>query len=163
MSVTVPVRSDSDVLRELVHNLLNTTTPQEINSALTDPRLRYIDLALLGPINPTSYTRFELVESDDVRVVLIVWQPGAFTPPHDHGGSTCTFSVLQGTATERRYEYLNNANRVSIVDTERIHVGQVASCNGQHIHAMGNDVNAPQQLVTLHLYRPRPIMREHIA
>lgn len=163
MSNTIQVRPTSDLLQNILKNLLEAQTPEQLSKALTDPSIGYIDITDLGPINTDSYTRFELVESESVRIVLIVWQPGAFTPPHDHGGSDCTFVVLQGTATEKRYEYTNNSGRVTLVETDHIRVGQVASCNGQHIHAMGNDSTADQQLITLHLYRPRPDMREHVA
>lgn len=106
------------------------------------------------------YARFELESSEEALIVLIVWLPGQFSPAHDHGGSTCTFRILRGIATEQRFERAVG-DRVRLVEEDRFLPGSIVSCDGQDIHALGNDAANAEPLVTLHVYRPRPAMNEY--
>jgi len=105
------------------------------------------------------YQRIELAASDQQIIVLIIWRPGQFSPPHDHGGSQCVFRVLSGIATEQRFSPAGDSC-AALVEEDHFLPGSIVSCNGQDIHAMGNDAENAQTLVTLHIYRPRPVMRE---
>jgi len=106
------------------------------------------------------YARFELVSSDEELIVLIVWLPGQFSPAHDHGGSACTLRIMRGLATEQRFERAGD-DRVSMIEEDRFLPGSIVSCDGQDIHALGNDRVNTEPLVTLHVYRPRPVMNEY--
>lgn len=125
-------------------------------------RVNPADFARLQPRHTSEekYTRLELVATDAELVVLIVWLPGQFSQAHDHGGSRCSFRVLQGVATERRYEAVDDSHATP-VEEDRFLPGSIVSCDGDEIHAMGNDPASSEPLVTLHVYRPRPMMREY--
>ncbi len=104
--------------------------------------------------------RFELSSTEEESIILIIWLPGQFSPAHDHGGSRCIFRILQGVATEQRFD-LRGEGRVALVEEDRFLSGSIVSCDGEDIHAMGNDQENVEPLVTLHIYRPRPVMREY--
>lgn len=125
-------------------------------------RVRSQDCVLEGLRHaaPDRYTRFELAATTRELVVLIVWLPGQFSPAHDHGGSHCIVRILQGVATEQRYEVVGD-DRVTLIEEDRFLPGSIVSCDGEDIHAMGNDEASSEPLVTLHVYRPRPLMREY--
>jgi cysteine dioxygenase len=127
-------------------------------------RVRAIDFVEHLPRHLASdtYTRIELEATDAGLIVLILWKPGQFSRAHDHGGSRCSFRVLQGVATERRFKRLD-ADRVVLVDEDRFLPSSIVSCNGDEVHAMGNDPASAELLVTLHIYRPRPAMREYLV
>lgn len=119
-----------------------------------------IDHASLGRLEPETYTRFEIVSTEAVLLVLIAWRPGEFSPAHDHGGSSCLFRVLRGVATERRFAFRADG-RVRTVEEERFLPGSIVACDGEDIHALGNDADQDEMLITLHVYRPRPKMRTY--
>jgi predicted metal-dependent enzyme (double-stranded beta helix superfamily) len=134
-----------------------------------DPRvvLTSVDPAALDLIElpePTAdrYGRREVYSDDELTVVLIVWLPGQFSVPHDHGGSACNLRVMRGVATEQRFE-LRKDGRVRVVEEDRFLAGSIVSCDGQDIHALGNDAESSEPLVTLHVYQPRPAMTEYVA
>ena len=101
-----------------------------------------------------------MVSSVEELIVLIVWLPGQFSPPHDHGGSTCTLRIMRGIATEQRFERVADG-RVRVVEEDRYIPGSIVSCDGADIHSLGNDRTNADPLVTLHVYRPRPVMNEY--
>lgn len=118
--------------------------------------------SVVGLADPSlgSYTRFELRRDAGAMVVLIVWFPGQWSPPHDHGGSSCVFRVQRGVAHERRFT-LDADGYALAVDEDRYLPGAIVACLGDDIHAMGNSADCVDPLVTLHVYRPCPVMREH--
>lgn len=124
-----------------------------------DPSL--FEPAALPAVSRDRYTRFEVHADAEVLVVLIVWLPGQFSVPHDHGGSACDFRVVRGVATEQRFE-VQDDGLVAVVEEDRFLAGSIVSCQGDDIHALGNDADSSEPLVTLHVYRPRPMMREYV-
>lgn len=133
----------------------------QARAALSRVNADGIDRTLLGALNRSTYTRYELIANEHVLIVLIAWLPGQASPAHDHGGSSCTFRVLHGTATEQRFERRRDG-RVTLVEEDRFLPGSVVSCEGDDIHAIVNDSDQSQLLITLHVYRPCPAMREYV-
>ncbi|MCW5777152.1 MAG: cysteine dioxygenase family protein [Phycisphaeraceae bacterium] len=105
-------------------------------------------------------TRRVLFESQGLSVVLCGWLPGQRSEPHDHGGSLCALRVLRGVATEARYE-ITQDGRAREVERDDYLPGSVLACDGSDVHALINDRGSSEPLVTLHLYRPTPLMTEY--
>lgn len=145
---------------EAVERLLADLRTSDARTALGRFRPQELALEVQRHATAAQFTRFELVSSEKELIVLIVWLPGQFSPAHDHGGSTCTFRILRGIATEQRFERAGG-DRVRLVEEDRFLPGSVVSCDGQDIHALGNDAANAEALVTLHVYRPRPAMNEY--
>jgi predicted metal-dependent enzyme (double-stranded beta helix superfamily) len=130
----------------------------EIRALLTDPPDGTLELVADAQFSPERYTRRVLFQNESVSVLLLGWLPGQASEIHDHGGSACCFRVLQGVAVEARYEPDAHGDAVE-VSRDRFLPGSVLGCDGTDIHAITNDPDAPEPLITLHVYRPAPVMR----
>lgn len=160
MDQTAPRVSIPDELFELCCRAIAEHADRDLVGAL-DVIAKGVDLSGfpdIGACSTESYTRIELLRTLGVSLVLIVWRPGQFSPPHDHGGSRCIVRVVRGIATERRYE-VDSGGLAHLIDAERFHAGCVTRCNGADVHAIGNDPTRAEPLLTLHLYTPSPEMR----
>lgn len=76
---------------------------------------------------------------------LLSWLPEQHTEPHDHGGATGAFTVVNGTVTER----------VLRAGAEAVHVlsaGQSRVFGPNYVHQVYNAGADPA--VTIHVYRP---------
>lgn len=54
------------------------------------------------------YTRNCIAENDQFELVLLCWEPGQFTPIHDHGGEECWVKVIEGEFEETIYQPNNS-------------------------------------------------------
>jgi predicted metal-dependent enzyme (double-stranded beta helix superfamily) len=154
-------QSSSPLSDAAVDRLLADLRAMDARAALGRVRPEDVDPNADRYATADRYARFELVSPEEALIVLIVWLPGQFSPAHDHGGSACTFRVLRGIATEQRFERTTD-RRVRAVEEDRFLPGSIVSCDGEDIHAMGNDASSAGPLVTLHVYRPRPEMNEYV-
>ena len=108
----------------------------------------------------TGYTRNLVFDAPDASLSLyaIVWQPGQWTPVHDHG-SWGVVGVLEGVLEERSYVRLSpdrGADReieLARGGTILLSRGAVTSFvpNPDHIHVTGVPADRPRA-VSLHLY-----------
>lgn len=109
---------------------------------------------------PDHYARNAIYVSPDHSLSLyaLVWQPGQWTPVHDHG-SWGVVGVLQGLLEERSYIRLD-AHRETDEDIHLVRGGVVLLSPGtvtsfvpnpDHIHMSGVDANSALT-VSLHLY-----------
>lgn len=131
---------------------------EAIRGLLNDPGLDLGRLAGLASFESGRYTRRVLFQDDRVSVLLLGWLPGQASEIHDHGGSACCFRVLRGVAVEGRYEVDADGDAVE-VSRDAFLPGSVLGCDGTDIHAIANEAGADEPLVTLHVYRPAPVMR----
>lgn len=132
----------------------------EIRHLLADLPHPLLQIAACSGFDPGHYTRRVIHEGPHATVLLLGWLPGQSSEPHDHGGSLCAFRVLRGVATESRFE-LNAAGHAVEVSCDTFLPGSVLGCDGSEIHAISNDPAAGDPLVTLHVYRPAPVMRTY--
>jgi hypothetical protein len=162
-----PRSPDEPHLRERVARLIGAPDSFDARAALAALEIEDGDIDALGAVSTAHHTRFELLSTPNVLVVLIVWLPGQYGPAHDHGGAACVFRVVRGTARERRYERIDGPpgaderHRVVLVEEDDFVAGAIVSCDGQDNHALGNPGADGQRLVTVHVYRPAPVMREY--
>ena len=110
--------------------------------------------------DPGGYTRNLVYEAPDecMSLYAIVWQPGQWTPVHDHG-SWGVVGVVEGVLEERNYVRLS-PDRGADTDIELVRGGMILLCQGavtsfvpnpDHIHVTGVPTERPRA-VSLHLY-----------
>lgn len=140
--------------------------PADCVLALAPLMLDLIDAAgsFLSPQHYRSsdagYTRNLIHEAPDRSLSLyaIVWQPGQWTPVHDHG-SWGVVGVVEGVLEERSYVRLS-PDRGADDGIDLVRGGTVLLCRGavtsfvpnpDHIHVTGVPAERPRA-VSLHLY-----------
>jgi predicted metal-dependent enzyme (double-stranded beta helix superfamily) len=93
-----------------------------------------------------------------MSLYAIVWEPGQWTPIHDHG-SWGVVGVVEGVLEERNYVRLS-PDRGADTDIELVRGGMILLCEGavtsfvpnpDHIHVTGVPTERTRA-VTLHLY-----------
>ncbi len=97
---------------------MTTPTPSVLSVARVRPGVtldRYIDL---DPAEGEIHTE-ELVAEEDVLVKAFALGPGAELSPHDHGGSTNVFHVLEGRVTVIQDEEEEEIDAPGVVLHER--------------------------------------------
>jgi len=129
---------------------LSRTTVSRLIQNIALPREQWIPLVRYDTQQFHFHT---LVYSQWLEVNLIGWKPGQWSSVHDHRGTECAVLVLQGTLSNQDYEVRSDER---LVETSRCRL-----CIGEHlmrpdrqIHSCGNDADAPNDLVTLHVYSP---------
>lgn len=168
MSIAMPTAMDTVVPPNLIElgerlrigDLVDSLTQGDTRTALSLVDARGLDRGSLGALNARRETAFSFVRQDRLHVLLTAWLPGQFSPPHTHAGSQCDFRVLKGVATERRFTPTPGGG-VTLIEEDRYLPGSIVSWNGEDIHALGNDADHAEVLLTLHVYRPAPNRQEY--
>ena len=128
-----------------------------LREELSRLRITRDDLGGACRFSDEHYRRNIVRRTDDYELVALCWKPGQRTPIHDHAGSTCGLLVVEGDATETRFELDADgvARRVG-----RTVMGQGSVCASQDddIHEVANLTE--RDLITLHCYSP-PITQFH--
>ena len=160
MSFHEPIPETMETIAAIASVASSCTTLGELRAVLERVPASILALSDRMVFKASSYSRLVLVEDKAVSVRLLGWLPGQVSEIHDHGGSMCALRVLQGIATESGFE-LDGCGNAVLLGTESYLTGSVLGCDGNAIHAMGNDAAAIDPLVTLHVYRPAPVMRAY--
>ena len=110
--------------------------------------------------DPEQYVRHVLHRDERCEALIIGWLPGQFSEIHDHGDAECAFRVLRGVGVEKRYEPVHGS--LARESSRDVYLpGSVVSCVDGDIHSMGADADSSEPLLTLHVYRPEPVMRAY--
>ena len=113
------------------------------------------NLGKVDPVRMKSFlknreTRFELVNNEFLKVVLIHWKPGKVSDIHGHPEGGCMFKVLQGKLQEIRYTS-DSAQKITEFNSYRAEdIAYIDDTQGYH--AVGNPFGS--SAVTLHAYTP---------
>ena len=101
-----------------------------------------------------AYQRNLVRQTDWYELVCLCWKSGQRTPIHDHEGSSCAFLVVEGIATETRFQRTDSG--LIVPQWTRHHQpGYVCASHEADIHQVAN-VQAPgTDLITLHIYSPQ--------
>lgn len=99
---------------------------------------------------PDRYQRNLVGHGDAYYALVMCWMPGQSSPVHDHRGASCGVRVLQGTATEVRYDRIDG--KLIPRDEATLGVGEVCGSYDADIHKITN--RGDEGLVTLHVYSP---------
>ena len=99
------------------------------------------------------YERNLLHVGSGYSALIMCWRAGQRTPIHDHRGSACGVRVVDGTASETRYE--KDVNGLPQPGQTRSYpIGHVCGSYDADIHVMFNDQPSGRELVTMHVYTP---------
>ncbi len=97
------------------------------------------------------YQRNLIRRTSTYEAFVLCWEPGQRSPIHDHAQSTCGVRVVQGRATETRYEFDQNHLLHPVETTEAIE-GSTTGSQDADIHEISNEHD--ERLITLHVYSP---------
>lgn len=103
------------------------------------------------------YRRNRIHAGKAYEALLLCWAPGQRSPIHDHHGSACALRIIEGVATETRFEF-SPCGLIYPVQTARLTAGAVTASYDTDIHQMGNLQSGRSNLITLHIYSP-PLRR----
>ncbi len=97
------------------------------------------------------YERNLVAHGSAFYALVLCWKTGQSSPIHDHRGASCAVRVLQGTATEVRYDR-SEAGKLTQRSTAELNEGCVCGSYDSDIHQITNLETTP--LITLHIYSP---------
>lgn len=123
-----------------------------MSGLLGDLDVSATDFGTASAFCPDSYQRNVLRRSSWYELVVLCWEPGQRTPIHDHRGSSCAFRVVEGVATETRFDP-TPSGLYCAGPTERLGAGTVCAAEDDDVHQVAN-AEAAEPLVTLHIYSP---------
>ena len=115
------------------------------------------DMLVACKFNDQHYARNVLAKSPWYQLIVICWRYGQSSPIHDHGRSACGVRVVDGVATERRYEP-DPGGEIVFRDKRTFRAGEVCTTSESDIHVITNQ-EPDAELVTLHLYTPPLAMK----
>jgi cysteine dioxygenase len=127
----------------------------ELLAALEDLRLGHEDLIEAIGFDEACYRRTIIHSRPHYQVLVLCWRSGQRSPIHDHRGSNCVVRVIQGRASETRFDPTPCGRLVPTWSHEHLE-GATTACCGEEIHQMGNFDAPGRDLVTLHVYTPPP-------
>ncbi len=103
------------------------------------------------------YRRHQVVRDAEhgFTVVVLLWEPGAVTPIHDHD-TWCVFGVLQGVVEVTNYQVLEDDGRAPLVlrehDRELVPSGIIGD-NRESLHEVHRVRNVgTERAISLHVY-----------
>ena len=99
------------------------------------------------------YSRNLLWEGEHYEALVLCWKCGQHSPIHDHAGSICGLTILQGKATETLYEEMP-CGVVAPLSSGSKTAGECCSSQDSDTHVISN-YEAEEALVTLHIYIPK--------
>ncbi len=153
-SVGPPVENAPPFLDELLEvcRRPQPATDEELLAALRRVDVSAAEAVASAMFDVEHYSRWTLLKTDHVQVLLIGWLAGQGSAIHDHSGSLCLFRVLAGCGAEMRYRIRPDGKAVqeSVVE---LPTGEIAASRDADVHRVFNPgVSGP--LVTLHVYTP---------
>jgi len=106
-----------------------------------------------------NYTR-NLIATDNktFTLMLLCWNPGKFSPVHDHSGSECFMRIVDGVLQEHRYAWPSDKQKnenapLQMTCKTPMPAGCVAFINDSiGLHRVANESTAGA--VSLHCYMP---------
>ena len=99
------------------------------------------------------YQRNMIRRTSGYELVCLCWRSGQRTPIHDHFGSACAFVVVEGIATETRFER-TPSGLICPAWTRHHEPGYVCASAEADIHQVANSGPPGTELITLHCYTP---------
>jgi len=100
------------------------------------------------------YQRNLIKETPWYELVCLCWSSGQRTPIHDHEGSSCAFLVVEGIATETKFENTPSGLVIPTLTQQR-RPGFVCASTEADIHQVANTQPEGSDLITLHIYSPQ--------
>jgi hypothetical protein len=95
-------------------------------------------------------TNHVLVQNDQIKIVLIRWQPGDESKIHGHADGGCVFKVLHGKIVEKRFSSGRTQRLLAEGTYQKDNIAYIDDIIG--LHSVGNPYSSPA--ITLHMYTP---------
>jgi cysteine dioxygenase len=128
----------------------------DLIAALDGLPIGYADLADVIGFDDACYRRTIIHTRPHYQVLVLCWRSGQRSPIHNHRGSSCVVRVVQGCATETRFDP-TPSGRLAPTGSHEHREGETTACCGEEIHQMGNFEAPGRDLVTLHIYSAPPL------
>jgi uncharacterized NAD(P)/FAD-binding protein YdhS/predicted metal-dependent enzyme (double-stranded beta helix superfamily) len=141
-----------DLIRRL-DALAPPPTLVDLADAFTAVGITLADVTDYVELNPRSYNRALVKLGEHYELLVMTWQAGQSSVPHDHAGSICVMQVLQGEAIEGQFR----VDRDGYVDLDYeclVPAGEITAGADAGVHVVRNRPDAQTPLVTLHAYAP---------
>ncbi|MGL6341811.1 MAG: cysteine dioxygenase, partial [Waterburya sp.] len=117
-------------------------------------RLDLEDLAIAKHIyfSPEDYQRRIIYRDSNCEIILVCWQPGQFSPIHDHGDSLNVTHVYQGVLTSRTFAQTDSATKIAplLLEEKYLQPGELIGVDRTQIHQIAN--TSEENLITLNFY-----------
>jgi cysteine dioxygenase len=143
-------------LLEYLKGLTAAADLDVIRGLLEELDLTRSDLEPVCIFKPERYQRNLIGKSPWYELVCLCWASGQRTPIHDHAGSSCAFLVVDGIATETRFNR-TPSGLIYAEWTKHHDPGYVCASHEADIHQVANIQPPGKDTVTLHLYSPELI------
>ncbi len=137
--------------------LTERATVEQITLWLREAAISAEDVADHVHFGENGYLRNLVHEGAHYHVLVLCWRSGQRSPIHNHAGSTCGLTVLEGTATETVFEHAP-CNLVKAVSSSDLSAGSIGASQDGDTHQVSNLQTSGDDLITLHVYSP-PLLR----
>ena len=91
-----------------------------------------------------------IVHNDLLKIILIHWEPGKFSPVHGHPSGGCVFKVLHGSLVENRFQTKDSDQPLAISNYNQGGIGYIDDTIAYH--AVGNE--SKHSAISIHAYTP---------
>jgi len=137
---------------------LGRDDPTTIVQAIASASLTKGDIAPFRKFSDKSYERNLVFRSEQFELLILCWHSGQLSPLHNHKGSSCYMRILEGTATELRFERAQ-CGVLAPSGVKNFECGSVAASFDEDIHTIANFQSS--DLITMHCYSP-PLLKPEI-
>ncbi len=141
-------------LLEYLDHLGRTADLATLRRLLEELSITRADLERACIFKDDRYQRNLIRQTDWYELVCLCWMSGQRTPIHDHKGSACAFLVVDGVATETRFDR-TDSGLICPTWTKHHEPGYVCAAEGADIHQVANTRPPGEETVTLHCYTPQ--------
>lgn len=103
--------------------------------------------------SPKNYQRQILYRNSNCEIILVCWQPGQFSPIHDHGDSLNVTRVYQGVLTSRTFAQTDSATKKLsplLLEEKYLQPDKLVGVDRAQIHQLAN--TSEQNMITLNIY-----------
>ena len=158
-------------LNTLIDNLNDSSSDEERVKIIKNTSMNLTELSGYHHVGKTSYGRNLVFSNDDFEVILMCWEAGHKSVPHDHNNSLCVMKCLSGELQEQRYvkkkkitqaiTHMNNSQEIIVpTSLSTLELNQATSIkDSEGLHSLMN--NSQDSACTLHFYFP-PIHQSNI-
>lgn len=142
-----------DELTQALRALGPRISRDEALRALGSVALTFDDVAPFVVRNQHGYARTRVARTEAFELLVMTWQPGQGSVPHDHAGSICALRIVQGQVRETLFR-ASSDGFVEEASSTLLGEGDVLVDASDSIHALRNDPTSTRDLVTVHVYAP---------
>jgi len=154
---TSPCTEKLSSLVEYLDGLNKRATIEELRQQLTDLDITLDDVSEFVRFGEKNYLRNLVREGKWYHLLVICWRSGQRSPIHNHAGSTCGLRILDGVATETKFE-TTPSQLIKAIESSDMTTGELAVTQDSEIHQVSNLQTEGTDLITLYIYSP-PLLR----